>query len=72
MLSVDIPYEVTDAIVVAELKSFRDTNMQLIKDASEKIGWHHPDDITKYGQVIMAIDILLGQYLTHSEKKEFL
>ena len=57
-----LDHETADRITVANLKSYRDSMIETLKDHHEKGSWLHPDDVPQLERSIEAVRIVLKDY----------
>ena len=62
MITVQIPYEVTDEIVVKTMQESREMIKEQLQEFYETGSWMHPDDIRYSYEVLNALEVLLEYY----------
>jgi predicted metal-dependent hydrolase len=62
MITVQIPYEVTDEIVVKTMQESREMIKEQLQEFYEKTSWLHPDDVRYSYEVLNALEVLLEYY----------
>lgn len=61
-----LDHETVDRITVANLKSYRDSMIETLKDHRENGSWLHPEDIPQIERSIEAVRIVLRDYGEHN------
>lgn len=62
MITVQIPYEVTDEIVVKTMQESREMIKEQLQEFYEKASWLHQDDVRYSYEVLNALEVLLEYY----------
>lgn len=62
MITVQIPYEVTDEIIVKTMQESREMIKEQLQEFYEKASWLHPDDVRYSYEVLNALEVLLEYY----------
>ena len=62
MITVQIPYEVTDEIVIKTMQETREMIKEQLQEFYEKASWLHQDDVRYSYEVLNALEVLLEYY----------
>lgn len=62
MMTIQLPYEVTDEIVVQNLRESKNMIEEQLQEFYEKTSWMHEDDVSYSYQVLHSLGVIIEYY----------